>query len=141
MNRVERLRQIHAEMDKLREKEKKLSQPIVDNMGMIQNLYDVFRLALKKQNPKSTPESTADRKKFLYAILYIFSPATLVGEVMRHRLRENVSAVLGCTPTGVSRDYKTALFFYATYTDFRESVDMIIIDMLDYINKKYDEDE
>lgn len=141
MNRVERLRQIHTEMEKLREKEKLLSQPIVENMGMIQNLYDVFRLALKKQNTKADPDGTAERKKFLYAILYIFSPATLVGEVMRHKLRENISAVLGCTPTGVSRDYKTGLFFYATYTDFRESVDMIIIDMLDYLNKQYDEEE
>ena len=141
MNRVERLRQIHTEMEKLREKEKLLSQPIVENMGMIQNLYDVFRLALKKQNVKADPEGTAERKKVLYAILYIFSPATLVGEVMRHKLRENISAVLGCTPTGVSRDYKTGLFFYATYTDFRESVDLIIIDMLDYLNKQYDEDE
>lgn len=141
MNRVERLRQIHTEMEKLREKEKLLSQPIVENMGMIQNLYDVFRLALKKQNIKADPEGTAERKKFLYAILYIFSPATLVGEVMRHKLRENISAVLGCTPTGVSRDYKTGLFFYATYTDFRESVDLIIIDMLDYLNKQYDEAE
>ena len=141
MNRVERLRQIHTEMDKLREKEKLLSQPIVENMGMIQNLYDVFRLALKKQNVKADPDGTAERKKFLYAILYIFSPATLVGEVMRHKLRENISAVLACTPTGVSRDYKTGLFFYATYTDFRESVDLIIIDMLDYLNKQYDEDE
>lgn len=141
MNRVERLRKIHTEMDKLREKEKRLSQPIVENMGMIQNLYDVFRLALKKQNTKADPDGTAERKKFLYAILYIFSPATLVGEVMRHKLRENISAVLGCTPTGVSRDYKTGLFFYATYTDFRESVDLIIIDMLDYLNKQYDEDE
>lgn len=128
-------------MEKLREKEKLLSQPIVENMGMIQNLYDVFRLALKKQNTKADPDGTAERKKFLYAILYIFSPATLVGEVMRHKLRENISAVLGCTPTGVSRDYKTGLFFYATYTDFRESVDLIIIDMLDYLNKQYDEDE
>lgn len=141
MNRVERLRKIHTEMDKLREKEKLLSQPIVENMGMIQNLYDVFRLALKKQNTKADPDGTAERKKFLYAILYIFSPATLVGEVMRHKLRENISAVLGCTPTGVSRDYKTGLFFYATYTDFRESVDLIIIDMLDYLNKQYDEEE
>lgn len=141
MNRVERLRQIHLEMEKLMEKEKKLSQPIVENMGMIQNLYDVFRLALKKQNAKADPDGTAERKKFLYAILYIFSPTTLVGEVMRHKLRENISAVLGCTPTGVSRDYKTGLFFYATYTDFRESVDLIIIDMLDYLNKQYDEDE
>ena len=139
MNRVERLKAIHEEMDKLREKEKKLSQPIVENMGIIRNLYDVFRLSLKRQDPKADPESTSDRKKFLYAILYIFSPSTLVGEVMRHKLRESVSAVIGCTPTGVSRDYKTSIFFHATYQDFRDSVEQIIKDMLDYLNKKYDE--
>ena len=139
MNRVELLREIHAQMDLLREREKKLSQPIIENMGMIRNLYDVFRLSLMKQNPKADPENTGNRKKFLYAILYIFSPATLVGEVMRHRLRENVSAVIGCTPTGVSRDYKTSLFFYATYQDFRESVDLVIYDMLDYLNKEKEE--
>ena len=139
MNRVEQLRAIHAEMEELKDRERRLSEPIVENMGMIRNLYDVFRLSLKRQDPKAEPDSTADRKKFLYAILYIFSPATLVGEVMRHRLRECVSAVIGCTPTGVSRDYKTGLFFYSTYTDFRESVNKVIRDMLEYLNKPYDE--
>ena len=126
-------------MEALKDRARKLSEPIVINMGMIRNLYDVFCLSLKRQDVKANPEDTGNRKKFLYAILYIFSPSTLVGEVMRHKLRECVSEVIGCTPTGVSRDYKTALFFYATYSDFHDSVDMIIKDMLDYLNVKEDE--
>lgn len=139
MSKVERLREVHAQMDALRERERELSEPFAQNMGMIGNLYDVFCLSIKKQDPTAEPNDTNNRKKFLYAILYIFSPATLVGEVMRHRLRESVSTIVGCTPTGVSRDYKTALFFYSTYQSFRNSVDLIIRDMLDYLNKKDDE--
>ena len=136
MNRVEELKRVRSEIEGLKDEERRLSIPIVMNMGMIRNLYDVFSLSLKRQNPNASPNDTNSRKKFLYAILYLFSPATLVGEVMRHKLRECVSVVIGCTPTGVSRDYKTALFFFATYREFRESVNIIIRDMLDVLGKK-----
>ena len=135
MKRVEELRKVRAEIDKLKDEDKRLSIPIVMNMGIIKNLYDAFILALKRQDPTADPTDTGNRKKFLYAILYLFSPATLVGDVMRHKLRECVSKVIGCTPTGVSRDYKTSLFFYSAYKDFRESVDNIIKDMLHILDK------
>ena len=136
MNRVEELRRIRQEMGRLEDEEKRLSVPIVMNMGMIRNLYDVFMLSLKRQCLSANPTDTNSRKKFLYAILYIFSPATLVGDVMRHRLRECVSSILECTPTGVSRDYRTAMFFYETYKDFKTSVNLIIKDMLDVLGKE-----
>lgn len=135
MNRVDELRRVRSEIEGLREEERRLSVPIAMNMGMISNLYEVFALSLKRQDPSASPADTNSRKKFLYAILYIFSPATLVGDVMRHKLRECVSCVIGCTPTGVSRDYKTGLFFYATYKQFRDDVDEIIRDMLCILGK------
>lgn len=141
MNRVEELRKIRAEIDGLRDEEQRLSVPIVQNMGMIRNLYDVYRIVLKRQDSKAVPEDTENRKKFLYAILYVCSPATLVGEVMRHRLRECVSEVTGWTPTSVSRDYKTAMFFYDTYRSFRDSVNAIIKDMLKVLRREEEYDD
>jgi len=135
MNRVEELRRVHAEIERLKDEAQRLSVPIAMNMGMIYNLYDVFVMSLKRLEPEASPKETNSRKKFLYAILYIFSPATLVGEVMRHRMRERISDILDCTPTGVSRDYKIALFFYATYKEFRDEVDEIIKDMLNILGK------
>ena len=114
MKRIERLRDIRSEIERLKDEEKMLSVPLVMNMGMVRNLYDVFCLSLKCQDPHASPLDTMGRKKFLYAILYLFSPATLVGDVMRHKLRECISVILRCTPTAVSRDYRTGLFFYST---------------------------
>lgn len=136
MNKVERLREIKTEINRLREEERELSIPIVANMGMIRNLYDIFTLSLKKQDAKADPHDTGNRKKFLYLILYVCSPATLVGGAIRHRLRECLTPIVGCTPTGVTRDYKTALFFYETYKNFRDSVDLIIKDTLELLGKK-----
>lgn len=138
MNRVARLREIRSEIDSLRDEEKRLSRPIAVNMGMIGNLYDLFSMSLKRIRPQASPKDTESRKMFLYAILYLFSPVTLIGDVMRHKLRECVSGVIGCTPTGVSRDYKTAMFFYTTYQEFRECVDGIIADMLEILGKEDD---
>ena len=135
MNRIDRLRDIHAEIENLKDEDKRLSTPIIMNMGIIRNLYDVFCMALKRQDPHANPKDANSRKKFLYAILYIFSPATLVGDVMRHKLREFLSRVIGNTPTGVSRDYKTGVFFYVTYSDFRKDVDSIISEMLQVLGK------
>lgn len=135
MNRVERLRQVHSEIERLAEEERMLARPTVTNMGMIRNLFDVFCLTLKYQDTESNPLDTNNRKKFLYAILYLFSPSTLAGQVMKHKMRRCVSDIIGCTPTGVSRDYKTSIFFYATYSDFRNSVNNIIDNMLLVLGK------
>ena len=121
------------EMERLKVEDQRLSVPLIMNMGVISNLYDIFTLSLAQEDPKADPSDTNNRKKFLYAVLYLFSPATLVGDVMRHKLRECVSSVLGCTPTGVSRDYKTGIFFYATYKSFKESVDRIVSDMVNVL--------
>lgn len=134
MNRVDELRRVKAEIERLKDDEKRLSVPFEMNMGMIQNLYDVFTLSLKRQEPNASPKDSTSRKKFLYAILYIFSPATLVGEVMRYKLRECISSILDCTPTAVSRDYKTGIFYFATYANFRDSVMLIIKDMLEILD-------
>ena len=133
MNRILELKGIRAEINRLKSQEKKLVQPILSNLGLVRNLYDVYKNAIKRQN--GDPYDTDNRKKFLYAIIYCFSPATLVGDVMRHHLRETITAVIGCTHTGVSRDYKTAQFFYDTYQEFRESTDLIIAEMLYVMHK------
>lgn len=138
MNRVDELRRVRSEIERLKDDERRLSVPIAMNMGMIANLYDLFSLSLKRHDINATPNDTSSRKKFLYAILYIFSPATLVGDVMLHRLRECVSRITGWTPTGVSRDYKTAMFFYMTYKEFRDDVNAIISDMLSVLGKTDD---
>ena len=57
---------------------------------------------------------------------------------MRHKLREFVAAIINCTPTGISRDYKTGLFFYSTYREFKEEVDNILRDMLCVLGKTTD---
>ena len=136
MNRVSRLREIRSEIESLKDEEKRLSKPVAVNMGMIGNLYSLFPMSLKRIRPDANPLDTNSRKMFLYAVLYIFSPVTLIGDVMRHKLRECVSVVIGCTPTGVSRDYKTAMFFYATYQEFRDCVDGVIADMLEVLGKQ-----
>ena len=73
MNRVEELRRVHSEIDDLKDEYRRLSIPIVMNMGMIRNMYDVFTMSLKRLAPNAQPNDTNSRKKFLYAILYIFS--------------------------------------------------------------------
>ena len=135
MNRIELLRNIRIEISRLHNEERKLVTPIEMNIAMVRNLYDVFQLSLKRQDITANPLDTNNRKKFLYSMLYIFSPVTLAGGAMRHRFRECISTVIGCTPPGVSRDYKTAMFFYATYKNFRDSVDKIIVDILSVLGR------
>ena len=133
MNKIEELRHIRLEIERLKGQEKTLAEPIVYNMEIVRNLLDVYKCTVKRQN--GDPNDTDNRKKFLYAILFIFSPSTLVGDQIRHQLRELVSDVIGCTNTGISRDYKTAQFFYDTYQEFRQSTDEIIKDMLYVMGK------
>lgn len=134
MNKIEELRHIRLEIERLQGQEKALSVPIVMNMDIARNLYDVYQCTIMRQG--GDVFDTDNRKKFLYAMLYIFSPSTLAGGTMRHQFRELVSNIIGCTNTGVSRDYKTAQFFYNTYQEFRQSTDEIIKDMLYVLGKE-----
>lgn len=113
---IGRLTKIKEERLNLVLEEKELSKPILHDINLVGNIYDLF---MSSFDGKSTMWR---RKMFIFVVLYLYSPSALAGTKMRRGLRYKIASVLGCTCSNVSHDYKNVRFFYTTYKAFRMHV-------------------
>lgn len=125
-----RLSLIKDEKANLSREEQLLSKPIVDDLSCVGNVYDMFMDYFSEKKP------TLIRKMFIFVVLYFFSPSALAGSKMRRGLREKIAAVLGCTSSNISHDYKNVSFFYITYKHFRNNVNGVIAHLSENIRKQ-----
>ena len=63
------------------------------------------------------------RKKFIFIILALYSPSTLVGYKIRIGLRDRISKVTGLVGTAISHNIDDLLFYYSLYASFQDDVD------------------
>lgn len=130
-SKLRHIRELFGMRDRLAAFEREHTSPLLTNMSMIRNIYDIYKGALRRIDPSADPRDTINRKKFLFVVLYLYSPETLCGSIIKHRLRENFSSVLQCAPTSVSRDCADARVYYDNYPDFRHDVNTILSDVVD----------
>lgn len=112
----------------LSKEENELSTPTLTNLNQVGNLYDMFCAFEDDEG-----ELTLRRKKFMFVMLYLFSPTALAGSKMKRGLREKIASVLGCTCSNISHDYKNASFYYLTYKEFRNDCNNVIKYMLERV--------
>lgn len=101
---------------KLLIKEAELSEPILTDLSLLGNIYDLF---MSYRNVKKI--GCLQRKQFVFIILYLYSPSALTGKKMLRGLRDRLCEVLGCTRTNISHDYVKVCQFYNSYNEFRNS--------------------
>lgn len=121
LDRIMKLSEIKERKAVLSREEQSLSEPPMSDLTMIGNIFDMFMDycdGVKKQ--------LLFRKMFIFIILYFYSPSALAGSKMRRGLRERIAAVLGCTSSNISHDYKNVSFYYMTYRSFRQHVNCAI---------------
>lgn len=133
--KLRRIKELLRMREELAAFEREHTRPLLTNMSMIHNIYDVYKGTLKRISPAADPGDTINRKKFLFVVLYLYSPETLCGSIIKHRLREHFSSVLHCAPTSVSRDCSDARVYYDNYPDFRKDVNEILRDVVDSLPK------
>lgn len=124
-NKIIRLRNIQIEKSKLSEEEKRLIAPILSEKNLIPVIYDHFIEIMKKKNPSERISSVIQRKKFIFIIMFLFSPSTLVGGKMSAGIRDEISKVTGCSKTLISHNCQDIAFIYNVYSDFRKDVEYI----------------
>lgn len=130
-DKLTRIKELFERRKELAAFESRYATPRLTNMSMIHNIFDIYKATLKRIDPKADPRDTMNRKKFLFVVLYLYSPETLCGSIIKHRLREHFSTVLDCAPTSVSRDCSDARVFYDNYPGFRRDVNTILSDVME----------
>ena len=119
------LKSIREQKYRLSERESEIAKPVLTDLGMIDTLYEWFKeIALEgKELPKG---NVSQRKKFIFIILYLYSPTTLAGGKMRAGLREKLAEVFPIKEKSVvSNNTNNLVFSYQLYKYFCQDVERI----------------
>lgn len=123
-DKIIRLQNIRTEISKLSEEEKRLITPLFTDKNLIPVIHDIFAEITNEMNQENV-DSVIQRKKFIFIIMYMFSPNALAGGKMRKGIRDEISKVTRCSTTLISHNCEDIVFIYNFYDDFRKDVEII----------------
>lgn len=137
IEKLNEIKEIHQQQKTLAEKEKEVTQPILTDLEHIPILYKWFRSILKNMNFPPCIEAVTQRKKFLFIILYLYSPSALNGKLMLRGLREQLARTLRLSSVSTISDNCTDLIiFYSNFKEYRDEIDAIYKEICDRIRHK-----
>ena len=129
---IAEIKSIREQKSKLSEREKELTEPILTDLDMIGMLYRWFQEIISQKIFRSG--NVTQRKKFIFIILFLYSPSTLAGGKMKNGLRDKLAEVLGVNAqTTISNNRNNLVFSYQLYKYFRQDVDWIYGEMMERI--------
>ena len=130
---IAEIKSIREQKSKLSEREKELTEPILTDLDMIGMLYRWFQEIISQKEIFRSGNVT-QRKKFIFIILFLYSPSTLAGGKMKNGLRDKLAEVLGVNAQTTRSNYRNNLVFsYQLYKYFRQDVDWIYGEMMERI--------
>lgn len=122
---IAEIKSIREQKSKLSEREKELTEPTLTDLNMIETLYGWFQEIISQKGMFGLGNVT-QRKKFIFIILFLYSPSTLAGGKMKNGLRNKLAEVLGVSAqTAISDNRNNLVFSYQLYKYFRQDVDWI----------------
>lgn len=135
-NRIISLKNIRIDKSKLSSNERLLSRPLLHDKNLIEGIYRDF-IEILTPDCMGNIQSVINRKKFIFVILYMFSPSSLAGGKMKNGIRTEISKVLGLkSKSTISDNCSDLIFLYQNYGKFREDVDSIYNEITKKLNEK-----
>lgn len=120
------LKSIREQKSRLSERENELAQPMLTDLSMIPRIYEWFKDILPARDCPPRLESVTQRKKFLFIILFLYSPSTLAGGRLQNGVRAALREVFPeVAPCVISNNISDITFIYQHYKDFRSDVEEI----------------
>lgn len=109
------------------EEERKILRPVLTNVALIGNIYDMFLTEMRELHPNIKElNNTIQRSKFIFIILYLYSPETFCGRKMkRGGIRDKIAKVTGCKKTLISHNCRNVKMYYYVYSEFHADVDAV----------------
>jgi hypothetical protein len=120
---IAKLRDIRTEMSVLEVCKEKLKRPVLEDFAMLPTLYEWFKDILSDKPLPPDPDSVTQRKKFLFVVVVLYSPATFCGYATKARLRKELARMFGVADVTISRNIADMLFFYDNYNDFQSETE------------------
>lgn len=109
---IAEIKSIREQKSRLSEREKELTEPTLTDLDMIPTLYAWFSEIISDRDCPGRVESVTQRKKFLFIVLYLFSPVTLAEGKMLAGLREKLARLYNVSPVVISNNCRDIVFLY-----------------------------
>lgn len=136
-NKIIRLKKIRIEKSELSEEENALTALILKDKSLIHEIYKIFIELLNERGCPPNIDSVTQRKKFIFIILYLFSPSSLAGGKMTAGLREEMSRVLGVqSKSTISDNCADVVFLYQNYGDFSGDIEYLYAEIVNRLKFK-----
>lgn len=120
---IDRIRELRDQIFMSNREIGRIAAPIANGTDSLETLYGIYKSVIDEKKEANAYE----RKKFLMAVMYLFSPVTLAGGKMRSGLRQKLAAIMGVkNHTTLSANLQDVMMLYRTYRDFRRDVNLII---------------
>lgn len=127
---IAEIKSIREQKSRLSEREKELTEPMLTDLNMIGQLYEWFKEILVSRNCPGRVDSVTQRKKFIFIVLYLYSPSTLAGGKIAVGLRDYLAITLGLkAPTGISNLCTNIMFLYDNYKNYRKDIEWIFTEI------------
>ena len=107
---ISELKSIREQKSRLSERELELSEPVLYNYSLIREIYEWFKEILSGLTFPPRDNSPIQRKKFIFIILFLYSPSTLAGGKMKVGLRDKIAEITGCTGSLISHNCEDVTF-------------------------------
>lgn len=133
---VSELKSIREQKSILSEREQELVKPLLSDLSLVSVLYDWFKDILESMGFPPRVDSPHQRKKFIFIILFLYSPSTLAGGRVSNKIREELSKVVSCYPSYISHNIENVLFLFQQYKDFRQDIDYIYTEIVNRLKVK-----
>lgn len=128
---IAEIKSIREQKSRLSEREKELTDPMLTDLNMIGQLYEWFKEILVSRNCPGRVDSVTQRKKFIFIVLYLYSPSTLAGGKMLVGLRDAIAEAVQLKDKAfISRNVKVVAFRHQYDKYFRQDVDWIYGEMI-----------
>ena len=136
-NKIIRLKKIRIEKSELSEEENILTSPVLKDKSLIHEIYKIFVELLNKRGCPPNIDSVTQRKKFIFIILYLFSPSSLAGGKMAAGVREEMSKLLGVqSKSTISDNCADVVFLYQNYGDFSGDIEYLYTEIVNRLRIK-----
>lgn len=120
-SRIMQMKRITHQIDELNGQLGALSRPRLTDYGLLPYIWSEF-VEFCKKNGKS-PAQVYERQKFLYVVLLLYCPQTLIGRKLKGGLRKALSEEIGVKGESISDNIRNVVIIYNNYGDFSRDVD------------------
>lgn len=134
---VSELKAIREQKSRLSERENELSTPVLSDLELIPVIYEWFKEVLSEMAFPPQVECITQRKKFLFIVLFLFSPSVLAGGRMPNGVRKSLEEVFpNVKPCTISNNLADVVFLYQQYKDFRQDIEYIYTEIVSRLKFK-----